>query len=30
VQDETSFDDYVGNSSEAALATTFEVSESGR
>jgi beta-glucosidase len=30
VQDETTFDVYVGNSSQAALATTFEVSKSGR
>ena len=30
VQDETTFDVYVGNSSEAALTTTFEVSKSRR
>jgi beta-glucosidase len=30
VQDETTFDVYVGNSSRAALTTTFEVSKSRR
>jgi beta-glucosidase len=30
VQDETTFDVYVGNSSQAALTTTFEVGNSGR